>query len=60
MTGDRLLSDLLAAGTPHDQADAIVERAAILQYDAGRTRWYAGVTAQKQVLGRVVVNHSDI
>lgn len=57
---DQLRDNLIAKGISDDQADETVERAAVLQFDAGKSRWKAGIDAQRQVIGEVVSKEHDI
>ena len=60
MNGDKLADYLTAKGYDQDTVDETVERAALLQFLAGKSRWKAGVDAQVQVIGKTVVNAHDI
>jgi hypothetical protein len=59
-TGDLLAEHLLAKGYPQDEVDIVVERAALLQFLAGKTRWKAGVDAQIDHLGKLECKQHDI
>jgi len=60
VNGDKLADYLTAKGYDQDTVDETVERAALLQFLAGKSRWKAGVDAQVQVIGKTVVNAHDI
>jgi hypothetical protein len=57
---DPLYTYLTAMGADHDTAALVVERAAIIQHQAGKSRWKASIEAQMQTLGEVKTNRSDI
>lgn len=60
MSGDKLRDYLLAKGYDTDLVDEVCERAAVLEHMAGKTRWKAGVDAQRMHLGKVEAHQYDI
>lgn len=57
---DLLETELLARGVSQDLVDLVVERAAIVQFDAGKSRWKAGIDAQMIHLEEILVKGADI
>ncbi len=60
MSGDKLAEYLIAKGYDQDTVDEVVERAALLEHLAGKTRWKAGIEAQRMHLGKVEAQQHDI
>jgi hypothetical protein len=60
VTGDKLRDYLLAKGHDTDPVDEVCERAALLEHLAGKSRWKAGIDAQRMHLGKVEVQAHDI
>jgi hypothetical protein len=57
---DKLHDYLIAKGYDQDTVDEVCERAAMLEHLAGKSRWKAGVDAQRMHLGKVEAQHHDI
>lgn len=57
---DPLREYLTAKGYDQDTVDTVCERAAILEHSAGKTRWKAGIDAQREHLGKVEAQQHDI
>jgi len=60
MSGDKLADYLAAKGYHQDDIDTVVERAALLEHLASKTRWKAGIDAQRMHLGSVEAQQYDI
>ncbi|MBU6247105.1 MAG: hypothetical protein KGN77_05060 [Xanthomonadaceae bacterium] len=51
---DPLHRELVARGVPEELADEICERAAIIEYDAGKIRWKSQIEAQMLRLDEII------
>lgn len=60
MSSDKLRDYLTAKGYDQDTVDEVCERAALLQFSADKTRWKAGIDAQRMHLGKVEAQQHDI